>query len=324
MSIFTKYRNPEDQVTSTLMSVLKNSERKVLDKFFEELIEIPAFETIQIINQPGKSDSRPDGEIMSNFQLLIESKTESGYEPIQARHHIESFEKNAQTKIFLLLTKESIPLTEIEKLNNNKSKIVIKNVLWSDIYTFFNDIANDVINFNEKTRFLAQQLTEYFEEIELDKSWKERCVIVPGETALEEAKKYGLSLWAPNKIKRKCGYIAFYDSKKIHNLFKIKCSFIIKLEGSISNLKYFEENAEMVSGKGKSCLPEAVNSLKKLEESTFHKWEFRGQTIIYYFDKTKNLIKNPIEHEKKGPYIQRPSYKQYKDLENAKTTEDIR
>jgi len=321
MSIFTKYKKPEDQVTSTLMSVLKNSERTVLDKFFEELIELRAFETIQIINQSGKSESRPDGEITSNFQLLIESKTESGYDPSQAHRHIESFEKNAETKIFLLLTKESVPITEIEKLNNKKSKIVIKNILWRDIYTFFNDIASDVTNFNEKTRFLAQQLTEYFEEIGLDKSWKERCVIVPGETALEEAKKYGLSIWTPNKIKKKCGYISFYYDKKIHNLFKIKCSFIIKLKGSVSNLEYFEENAERIYGKNR--LPEAVKALKKLEESGFHKWEFLGQVIIYYFENTNNLIDKPILREKKGAFIRRPTYKSYKDLKNAKTTEDL-
>jgi hypothetical protein len=131
--------------------------------------------------------------------------------------------------------------TERKKLNNNKSKIVIKNILWSDIYTFFTDITNDVTNFNEKTRFLVQQLTEYFEEIGLDKSWEERCVIIPGDIALEEANNYGLCLWSPNKIRKKCGYIAFYHKKKIHNLFKIKCSFIINLAGSISNLKYFEK-----------------------------------------------------------------------------------
>ncbi len=322
MIIFTTYKTREEQVTSTLMSVLKNSERKVLDKFFEELIELPAFETIQIINQPGKKGSIPDGEIKANFQILIESKIKSGYNPKQAQQHIKSFEKNTQPKIFLLLTKESIPLSEIEKLGKN-NKIVIKNILWLEIYQFFSDIANDVTNFNEKTRFLAHQLIEYFEEIDLDNSWEERCVIVPGKTALEEANNYGLCLWSPDKIKKKCGYIAFYNDKKIHNLFKIKCSFIIKLTGSISGLKYFEENAEIVSGKEKSCLPGAVEALKKLEDSEFHKWEFRGQTIIYYFDNRNNLIKNPIEHKKKGPYIQRPSYKGYKDLENAKTTEDI-
>jgi len=321
MSIFTKYRNPEDQVTSTLMSILKNTQREILDKFFEELVELPAFETIQIINQPGKSDSRPDGEIVSNFQLLIESKISSGYNSEQAKQHIESFEKNARIKIFLLLTKESMSNEEITALEKKNPEIVIKNILWRNIYEFFAEISEDVINYNEKTRFLAHQLTEYFEEIELDKSWKERCVVIPGNIALVEANNYGLCLWSPDKIRKKCGYIAFYNDKKIHNLFKIKCSFIIKLEGFISELEYFKENAEILYGK--DCLPETVNVLRKLEDSKFHKWEFRGQTIIYYFDKTKNLIKSPIIHKKKGPYIQRPSYKWYKDLENATTSEDI-
>ena len=66
MSLFTKYCKEENQITSSLMAVLKNSQREILDKFFEEVIGNP-FEAIQIINQSEKNNSRPDAEIFSSF-----------------------------------------------------------------------------------------------------------------------------------------------------------------------------------------------------------------------------------------------------------------
>jgi mRNA-degrading endonuclease RelE of RelBE toxin-antitoxin system len=320
MSLFTKYSKEENQITSSLMAVLKNSQREILDKFFEEVIGNP-FEAIQIINQSEKNNSRPDAEIFSSFQILIESKINSPFNKNQSENHIKSFDNNIQRKIFLIITREYINTSDLTDLIDKSKNIIIKNILWSDIYSFFNEISKEII-YDEKTRFLFQQITEYFEEIGIDKSWMDRCVIVPGEIAKNEAKYFGLCLWSPENLTRKSKYIAFYCDKKIELLYEIKSWIYYEFNGGVpEEFDDFKNNAEIVYGNN---LKEIYDSLKELQNSNIHKWGLNDYVLIIFFDKDKNILQTPIEHKGKGAFIQRPSYKWFDDIKNAKTTDDIK
>ena len=148
------------------------------------------------------------------------------------------------------------------------------------------------------------------------------CVLIVGSTALEEAKNFGLCLWASEKLKKNCKYIAFYHEKKIWGMFKIKSSIIFNFEGDIPSAKDLKEKGEVELGG--LYEHEISDALKRLKNSRVHKWEFKYSWKIMYFDRNENLLKSKLEHLEPGAFIQRPSYVLANSILNAKTTKDIK
>lgn len=152
---------------------------------------------------------------------------------------------------------------------------------------------------------------------------KNSCVVIVGKTAIIEAKNFGLCLWATEKLRKSCEYIAFYQEKKIWGVYKIKTELIYNFENDTTPTpKELKEKCKLESGVFYEY--EISDSLKRLKMSKVHEWKFEGSWKIIYFDRKENLLKLPIEHLEKGAFIQRPSYVLADSILNAKTTKDIK
>ena len=148
------------------------------------------------------------------------------------------------------------------------------------------------------------------------------CLVIVGDTALEESRKYGLCLWKPEKLKHDTEYIAFYQKKNIWSMYKIITSFIYDFDGSIPSAIDLKNKSDEVLGKLYET--EIHDLLTSLKNSNIHKWQLKDKWKIIYFDKTANLLKKEIIHEEKSAFTQRPSYVFADSLLEANTTKDLK
>lgn len=148
------------------------------------------------------------------------------------------------------------------------------------------------------------------------------CLVIVGDIALEESRKYGLCLWKPQKIKHDTDHIAFYQKKEIWSMYKIVTSFVYDFDGTVPSPEDLKSKSFDLLGKLNEN--EIHELLKRLKNSKIHDWELKNKWKVIFFDIKANLLKEKIIHNGKGAFIQRPSYVVADTVLKAQSTKDIK
>lgn len=164
-NIFYYYRGPskrqdedivydtqiEDNTTKAFINCLDNSSNNLLIYFIDYFsLDFKYKSKPQYLLQVSKSKSRPDAQIKSaTHSIYIESKVSAGINIKQLINHQKELKDN---DTLILISKDEF-----------NSKIDVKHIKWSDIYTYFSTFKSE----SSKEKFIINEFKRYLEVIGL-------------------------------------------------------------------------------------------------------------------------------------------------------------
>lgn len=218
-SIFGVYEQPENQVTSALLQIMKIGGEDLIKWIFDEesfTIMLPSSE-IKVETQPDKGEgSRPDGSLEADFRfrIYIESKLhENQIDAAQLTKHVALAESKDPQKhgILVYITNDD----ERPQILDNYRNVAWLN--WEQIcYKLKTYETNDNI-----TKFLIAQFELMLDNMNLIDKWENRVLIVGGNFGEPIALKYRFYACQNHRSFRKSKYLAFAYKNRIEYLFEI-------------------------------------------------------------------------------------------------------
>ena len=306
-SIFGGYKRLEDQATAALLHILDMGGPHMVEYVFEDSLASGNFDGYIISSQTDHGTSRPDGEILADYHLLIESKIDewrvNDHNLKQLKNHLNNAKKSKAILIYILNQ------TDIPKSISDKC-----------FYTTWDEVIKRLRDFVEQRTYFNKELMNYL-IVQLDllvrskpqkrTSWKDiprdqRVVIVGGSWGEDVALNYGFYACQYNRNFQSPSYIAFYHKKRIKYVFKIVNHGYFE---NINKAKdkfgfdfkdYFQSKEPTYAGKTKEEQRRQFFVLEKVED--FH---------------------SEIAHEETYAYVQKQRYTSIEALKQAKTTKDL-
>ena len=293
-SIFGEYKNSEDRVTAALLQIFRIGGPELMNSVFEDFnINLDAQVNTQVKKMGAKS--RPDGELIANYHVFIESKIypwdiNKDHNVAQLHEHLKLIKAENAVIIYITVDK-----TKPEEIPNRED------VYWTTWTEITQRLKKYMPSFNKDVMmFLADQFKLLVENVVFSKiddtTDDNRVLIVGGRFAEGIAQNYGFYSCQAGRRFKKSKYIAFYFNKRISHYFEI--------EEEPRSVKSLEEV--------KDLMPEGYTLTDEDKKPhTFIKLD-KG----YTFDE-------PITHDYPTPFVQKQRYTTIEKLKCAKTTDDL-
>lgn len=293
-SIFGEYRNPEDRVTAALLHIFMIGGPEMMSDIFEDYdIELEAQVNTQVKRKGGKS--RPDGELLANYHLYIESKVQPwniNYEHNvqQLRNHQQLIIGNDAKLLYITIEEECPP----EIIQSGK-------LYWINWRMIVDRLNAYEPRFNKEViRFLVDQFELLVENIVLCKydntTDDNRVIIVGGRYAERIAIDYKFYSCQAGRSFRKSKYIAFYYDKRISHVFEI--------EGDPMQVSSLERVISSIGG----------GYVLNDEDKKPHTFFKLGKEFP---------LDHTIRHRHSTPYVRRQRYTSIDKIHRAETTDDL-
>jgi len=182
-SIFSTYKQRENRVTSTFISLLRTLSIDQAQMLIGMLLGDPDLELVTIKNQSSQEDSVPDAELSGNFRILIETKVvANAVDEVQLRNHFNDPSKDPfpleKTKLILLTPDAHIP-EQVPK------DLPITWLNFDDLVQALNELE-EVSFLSEKELFFLHNFREYLREEGLLSAANNRVIVIPAGMAWEE------------------------------------------------------------------------------------------------------------------------------------------
>lgn len=308
-SIFGGYKHLEDQATAALLHILDMGGPYMVEYVFEDSLLNTDFTGYTISSQTYHGTSRPDGEIVAKYHLLIESKIANWQEGVdhnekQLKNHLVNAKKSKANLIYIL-KQQDIPAIIRES---------------GCLSTTWDDVIARLREFNTNRTYFNKELMSYLiDQLELllnskfqkQSSWKnisqeQRVVIVGGSWGEEVALNYGFYACQYDRKFQDSSYIAFYHKKRIKYVFKIKKYQHLECLQKAKQLLNFDFK-DYFQNKDPKYLSKAKDE----------------QMRLFFVLEKESEFDPEIKHEEAYAYVQRQRYTSIEALRNAKTTKDL-
>ena len=306
-SIFGGYKCLEDQATAALLHILDIVGPHMVEYVFEDALSSSDMDGYLISAQTYHVTSRPDGEILADYHLFIESKIDTW--DINKKHNekqLENHLKNAENSNAILIY--ILNQTDIPKSISNKC-----------FYTTWDEVIKRLRDFVEQRTYFNKELMNYL-IAQLDllvrskpqkrTSWKDipqtqRVVIVGGSWGEDVALNYGFYACQYNRKFQSPSYIAFYHQKRIKYVFRIK------RQAKLKNLHDAENKLGFV-----------FKDYFTRKDIEYDKKSPKDKTR-QFFELVEMQELSPIIHEKAYAYARNQRYTSIAAILKAKTTKEL-
>jgi hypothetical protein len=220
-SIFSSYSSAENRVTACFLAVLRSLAVHRIERILRSLLEEEEFSLISLEPQPstakgGKGQSKPDGQILSACQILVETKiVVGGLDEIQLRRHLDQLNPPEYGTSFLLaLTPDRTKPAVIVSINDERLR-------WSS-FAALNDSIEDILKdekdvISEREQFLLREFQKLLGDENLLEPEK-NVVVIAARVAWDTYKKYHAYVCQAERPLGQAKYLAFYAEAKIQDL----------------------------------------------------------------------------------------------------------
>ena len=215
MSIFSRYSQGENRVTSTILKVMEALNHKVTALILQYLMGDASIQLMNFYNQPSLKNTRsvPDGQIMGLFNYYIETKSEKGaVDKDQIEKHLEGYINKMPETInsaLLCLTPDEEEPDDIKDFEK---------VHWANFDTLIGAIDSilegvdiDYI-LTDREIYLLNELKHFIQDEGLlsDKEYEERVLIVANKDHWWRLyEDHSVYICQPDRHFRKSAYMAF-------------------------------------------------------------------------------------------------------------------
>ncbi len=307
-SIFGGYKRLEDQATAALLHILDMGGPHMVEYVFEDSLSSGNFDGYIISSQTDHGTSRPDGEILADYHLLIESKIDewrvNDHNMKQLTNHLNNAKKSNAILVYIL------------------NQTDIPNIIQANgcLSTTWDDVIKRLKEFNTQRAYFNKELMNYLiDQLKLlikrnptkSPSWKtipqdQRVVIVGGSWGEEVALNYGFYACQYDRKFQSSSYIAFYHQKRIKYVFRIINH--AKLESlEIATKRFGFDFKDYFQSKEPAYFNGSLTERKR-----------------QFFELEKVMEINPeISHEEIYAYVQKQRYTSIEAIKQAKTTKDL-
>jgi len=221
-SIFSTYSSAENRVTSCFLAVLRSLAVHRMERILGSLLEDEEFSLITLEPQPstektGKGHTKPDGEIFSACQILIETKIVlNGLGEDQLRGHLRQLKTQEQCNFpyLLALTPDSAKPGVIEAINDKRLRWASFAQLNKSVKEILED-REDVIS--EREQFLLREFQRLLDNMGLLEPEK-NVVVVAAPVGWTTYNDYSVYVCKASRPLGQAKYLAFYGNSAIHHL----------------------------------------------------------------------------------------------------------
>ena len=320
---FPRYNQKENQVTNNtqlLLSRLYYHSPLKFEKILNEILTDEIFNLnvgVNFSQQNKGHNSIPDGSIsQESFQILIETKTSSGFSANQLIRHLSGFDKQYSDKILLALSPYDVPVEVITKVNRHIKSGDPKRIRFTAT-TFAQIIAavrNNISEYETEISEVLNDFEEYCIESKLV-NYHESSTLLAFSTSRshKENKKYNLYYDpATRNNNHKFTYLGLYRNKKIYAIGKYSKTVYCDL---------YEGKLVPTRGETLDITDDEYQRIKDIiEETDYYDLRYGNKfTLVDEFIKT--------EFKKDSPYGMRQKQyfflKNYTDKAAEMSTEEI-
>ena len=293
-SIFGAYSHKENRVTAALLHLIDIGGEPLLRALFEDLPDSSISVRTQVSRETDNAqNSIYDGIVSCGFSFcyIIESKVVPN---AVVKAQLEKYIQQAQTD----------KMTLIYITPDDQRPSLLNSVYWYN-WTTIADRLKSYEDEDTLLQYLIEQFVLLLSNLGLYEDWKERVLIVGGSLGEPIAEKYHFYACQNNRRFKRCEYIAFAYNHQIRTLFRIK--------GRPTN------NCDLRN------IPEIANSgyLSSVAPP------YNGNLQEVFLLENKNLLKNPIQNDKKSQngkrvaFVQGQTYTTYEKITKAKFTSEL-
>lgn len=205
--LFSTYRQGENQVTSTFLSVLRRLSLENIDRILQGLLGESSFQLVQFENQVKGQGSVPDARISATGRLWVETKiARDSIDVDQIDRHLLAVGKAGR---LLLLTPDDVD-----------PKISDERVIWSSFRSLAAGIDQILLdNANppsEREAFLLREFLALLKEEGLLQSPEDIVLLIAARDAWPEYLAAHAYICQENRSFQKTGRMAFYSDRMIH------------------------------------------------------------------------------------------------------------
>lgn len=206
-SIFSRYSQGENRVTSSILAVFRTLSLPAFDYLASGLAGIDTG-LINISDQPGQGGQGvPDGEISANFKILIETKMPGNDANIeQLKQHLSRLEDYTGTGVLVYLSADQTMPDEVANLGD---KVIWKS--FADLRQLFDELlTHESITLSNIESFLLEQLVAMMENEKGLLPIIDEVVVVAARKAWAIYQNHPLYICQAGRSFRNVNYIAFY------------------------------------------------------------------------------------------------------------------
>lgn len=218
-SIFSRYSQGENHITSTFLAVLKQLSLHNMDYLISAMLGDP-IELVEFNNQPSSGNPGvPDAEITANIRILIETKVERNkVDRAQLDRHLLGLKESSNEYLFIL-TPDTVQPERVNKLIDDlDSQSIKKQVAWASfaqLSAYIDSLITESSNtVSEHECFILKQF-----DLLLDNKGllapEEDTVIVAARSAWHIYLATGVYACQVNRSFRDVQHMGFYSSGKI-------------------------------------------------------------------------------------------------------------
>lgn len=225
-SIFSSYSLAENRVTACFLAVLRSLALHRIERILRSLLELEEeeFNLIELKPQPstakgGKGHTKPDGQILSSCQILIETKiVVNQLNEIQLGGHLDQLNSPDDGNSFLLaLTPDRTKPGVIDTI-----KHLHKNGLRWSSFAALNESIEDILKdekdvISEREQFLLREFQKLLADENLLEPEK-NVIVIAARIAWDTYQKYHAYVCAPDRPLGQANYLAFYAQGAIQPL----------------------------------------------------------------------------------------------------------
>lgn len=328
-SLFSTYRQGENRVTSTFISVLQRLSLPNMDRILQALLEDGDFNLVTFRNQVKVNgpNTIPDAKIGTGHAIFIETKTKSNeVGKFQIKGHLEHVKDDE--RLLVLTPDESKPSLLSDQPFVNDERLV-----WSN-FTTLAGVVEDILSEEdepptEREAFLLREFIRMLQQDGLLFSSENQCLVIAAGHAWQYYEHLSAYLTHPRNF-RPSAHIAFYTNRKVQN-------FVPRIRRTIDGVNLTEEGINRLPKKDRKLATELRKNILKLQEQG-HSWDygvsdgFTAKVLFLSGPKEKETIKlaHPIENNKTGKNGRRvpftygtPIYVTLESLKTARKTSEL-
>ncbi|HQS32985.1 hypothetical protein [Polaromonas sp.] len=224
---FQRFSSKENTVTNNTLQLfarIYNHSHELASEFLSGLVEAEISIGLEIRQQQKMGDAIPDGTLVQrSFSIMIEAKVDAGVDEGQLLRHCQKFTTQEQ-QILLLLTKEHLQVTQLEKIRKNISeqspKVIFRNITYGDICEACSGLFRD---HELQMQALVEDYIEYCNDAKLFDQAPYLLRIVPCGVSLALNVKYGIYFHPSDRGYTRHRFEGIYAQKEVQFLIDIGC-----------------------------------------------------------------------------------------------------